>query len=308
MNFIHLFLYFFMFLFLLYFFLNFLTNNILLWWRVFIIITLTFVLLNKIQGDFGNSLNYFLLQEFLGFLFLVFFSTLLQYILLIIKIGISPFHFWITSVFLNLENFILIWFLTFQKLPFLPVLILMFKFLFIYLIILGVVFCYFQLMNIKNYKVMIALSSTESFNWLVVGVLIGVWGFFVMTFYYIVRMVILINYQLFLNYINFYMELFLVFLNVPLSFSFFLKIFILGVSVNYLGYYLLFIIMIIVLSSLSFISWFVNYRAVVNKKYQDQINYFIIFLYFMFIVIFFFRFSKSLLYYLDRIKLKAKEQ
>ena len=164
MNFIHLFIYFFIVLFLLYFFLNLLTNNILLWWRVFIIITLTFVLLNKIQGDFGNSLNYFLLQEFLGFLFLIFFSTLLQYVLLIMKIGIRPFHFWITSVFLNLENFILMWFLTFQKLPFLPVLILIFKFFFIYLIILGVVFCYFQLINIKNYKVIIALSSTESFN------------------------------------------------------------------------------------------------------------------------------------------------
>ena len=145
-------------------FLNFLRINLLIWWSVFIIITLTFIFLNKIQGDFGNSLNYFLLQEFLGFLFLIFFSMFIQYIILIIKVGISPFHFWVVSVFLNLDNYMLIWFLTFQKLPFVPVLLLLFKFIIFFLILLGIIFCYFQLINIKNYKTMLVLSSTESFN------------------------------------------------------------------------------------------------------------------------------------------------
>jgi NADH:ubiquinone oxidoreductase subunit 2 (subunit N) len=127
-------------------------------------ITLSFVLLNKIQGDFRNSLNYFLLQEFLGFAFLIFFIGFLQYIILMIKVGIRPFHFWITSVFLNLDNFILMWFLTFQKFPFLPILLFLFKYLLFFLIILGIFFCYVQIINLKNYKVLVALSSTESFN------------------------------------------------------------------------------------------------------------------------------------------------
>ena len=286
------FIYFFFILFLFYIFLNFLRINLLIWWSVFIIITLTFIFLNKIQGDFGNSLNYFLLQEFLGFLFLIFFSMFIQYIILIIKVGISPFHFWVVSVFLNLDNYMLIWFLTFQKLPFVPVLLLLFKFIIFFLILLGILFCYFQLINIKNYKTILVLSSTESFNWLILGLIIGIWGFFLFTFYYLFSIIFLLNYQIIFNWINYFLEFFLVFLNIPLSFSFFLKIFILNLRIRFLGLSIIFLIIIIFLSSLSFINWFVVYRVFVGKKFQDQINYALIFLYFLFIVIFFFRFSK----------------
>lgn len=286
------FIYFFFILFLFYMFLNFLRINLLIWWSVFIIITLTFIFLNKIQGDFGNSLNYFLLQEFLGFLFLIFFSMFIQYIILIIKVGISPFHFWVVSVFLNLDNYMLIWFLTFQKLPFVPVLLLLFKFIIFFLILLGILFCYFQLINIKNYKTILVLSSTESFNWLIIGLIIGIWGFFLFTFYYLFSIIFLLNYQIIFNWINYFLEFFLVFLNIPLSFSFFLKIFILNLRIRFLGLSIIFLIIIIFLSSLSFINWFVVYRVFVGKKFQDQINYALIFLYFLFIVIFFFRFSK----------------
>lgn len=264
-----------------------------IWWRVFVMITITFILLNKIQGDFVNRLNYFLLQEFLGFLFLVFVSGFFQYFILIIKVGISPFHFWITSVFLNLENYMLMWFLTFQKLPFVPVLFLIFKFIFFLLIFLGVVFCYFQLISLKNYKVILAISSTESFNWLIVGIFIGVFGFFFMVFYYLIRMLFLLNYQIIVNYINYNLEFFLVFLNMPLSFSFFLKIFILNVSVFYYGVFLILVIILMFMSSLCFISWFVNYSIFVNKKFQDQINYYLIFIYFFTLTIFFFHFIKN---------------
>ena len=286
------FIYFFFILFLFYMFLNFLRINLLIWWSVFIIITLTFIFLNKIQGDFSNSLNYFLLQEFLGFLFLIFFSMFIQYIILIIKVGISPFHFWVVSVFLNLDNYMLIWFLTFQKLPFVPVLLLLFKFIIFFLILLGILFCYFQLINIKNYKTILVLSSTESFNWLIIGLIIGIWGFFLFTFYYLFSIIFLLNYQIIFNWINYFLEFFLVFLNIPLSFSFFLKIFILNLRIRFLGLSIIFLIIIIFLSSLSFINWFVVYRVFVGKKFQDQINYALIFLYFLFIVIFFFRFSK----------------
>ena len=268
------------------------TSNVLVWWSVFIIMTMSFVLLNKIQGEFRNSLNYFLLQEFLGFIFLVFITTFLQYILLMMKVGIRPFHFWVLSVFLNLDNYMLLWFLTFQKLPFVPVLFLLFKFVFYFIIFLGVVFCYIQLINIKNYKVILVLSSTESFNWLLLGILMGIWGFLLMVFYYLMRLVVLLNYQILLNRINYYLEFFLVFLNVPLSFSFFLKIFMLNLSVSYFGVMVILIIIIIFLSALSFINWFVSYSSVREKKFQDQINYCQIFLYFLFILVFFFRFSK----------------
>jgi hypothetical protein len=93
MNFIHLFLYYFFFIFFLYFILNILTQNIIVWWSVFIIITMSFVFLHKLQGDYSNSLNYFVLQEFLGFLFLILISFMVQFLVFFIKVGVSPLHF-----------------------------------------------------------------------------------------------------------------------------------------------------------------------------------------------------------------------
>uniref|UniRef100_A0AC35GRN4 Cytochrome b n=1 Tax=Panagrolaimus sp. PS1159 TaxID=55785 RepID=A0AC35GRN4_9BILA len=86
-------------------------------------------------------------------------------------------------------------------------------------------------------------------------------------------MVFLLNYQILLNYINFYLELFLVFLNIPLSFSFFLKIFMLGLAVDIFGFLILFLLIIMVLSSLIYKKY--SFEAVKNYKVLKQLVYFI---------------------------------
>lgn len=289
------FFYYFFLLFLFYFILNSLTQNILVWWRVFIIITLSFVFLHKVQGDFSNSLNYFIIQEFLGFLFLICLGLTIQLLIFFIKVGVSPLHFWIFSVFRNVENYLLIWFLTVQKLPFLPVILYLIKFIFFFLIILGILFCYFHLFIMKNYKFILTLSSTESFNWIVIGLIIGIWGFFFIRIYYFINIILLINYQVFGQVINYYLEFRLVFINIPLSFAFFLKIFIMSLGVIIINFIALFLITIIILSSLSFIGWLVTYSTRVLKKFQDQINIIIIMFFVFFVIIFFFHFSKNII-------------
>lgn len=131
---------------------------------VFVLITITLIFLYKIQGNFDERLNYFVIQEVLGFLFLVFIRTILQLIVLIIKIGISPFHFWIFTVLRKVDNYLLLWFLTIQKLPFLPVLLYLFNLKFMLILLFGVILCYLQLYSMKNFKFMVTISSTESFN------------------------------------------------------------------------------------------------------------------------------------------------
>lgn len=289
------FFYYFFLLFLFYFILNSLTQNILVWWRVFIIITLSFVFLHKVQGDFSNSLNYFIIQEFLGFLFLICLGLTIQLLIFFIKVGVSPLHFWIFSVLRNVENYLLIWFLTVQKLPFLPVILYLIKFIFFFLIILGILFCYFHLFIMKNYKFILTLSSTESFNWIVIGLIIGIWGFFFIRIYYFINIILLINYQVFGQVINYYLEFRLVFINIPLSFAFFLKIFIMSLGVIIINFIALFLITIIILSSLSFIGWLVTYSTRVLKKFQDQINIIIIMFFVFFVIIFFFHFSKNII-------------
>lgn len=272
---------------------NLITLNIILWWRVFVLITLTFIFLQKKLGFFRSSLNYFLLQEFIGFLFLLFLFFNFQIFILFMKVGVSPFHFWIFRVFSGVDNFLLIWFLTFQKLPFLPVLALIFDFKLLIFLILGILICYYQLFVVKNYKLMLALSSTESFNWLLIGLLMGSFGFILFSFYYFINIIFLLNYQNLSLIINFYLELVVVFLNIPLSFSFFLKIFMLNLVSNLVSLIVLFILFSIVLSSLSFIGWLVYFSVNSNKIFRDHLSYYFIVLYTLFFLVYFFRFSKN---------------
>lgn len=144
--------------------LNFFSSNVLLWWRVFLLITVVFVCLSKGVGSYSSVLNYFVIQESLGLFFLVFNFFLLQFFIVILKIGVAPFHFWVFSVTSFLYDWLLMWFLTFQKLPFLPVLVQLFSFKMVFVFFLGVCVCYLQLFVLKSYKNMMIVSSTESFN------------------------------------------------------------------------------------------------------------------------------------------------
>lgn len=258
--------------------------------------TLTFIFLQKKQGDFSNSLNYFLLQEFLGFLFLVFIVLNLQLLVLLMKVGVSPFHFWIFNVFSGSDNFLLMWFLTFQKLPFLPVLLILFKFYLIVLLFFGILFCYYQLFVVKQYKLIFALSSTESFNWLLLGIFMGSLGFIVFSVYYFINILVILSYQTFGFSINFYLELMTIFLNIPLSFRFFVKIFILRVSMGLNRVVVLILLITMVLSSLSFINWLVYYSVRGNKLLSDQLGFYFILIYVFSLIVYFFRFSK--IYYI----------
>lgn len=226
-------------------------------------------------------------------MFLVFVFFNIQLFILLIKVGVSPFHFWIFRVFSSSENFILIWFLTFQKLPFLPVLFFMFSYSYFLLFFVGILFCYYQLFSINNYKFIIALSSTESFNWLLLGIFIGLYGFFFFCFYYFLNICFLINYQNFGVSFNFYLEISLVFLNIPLSFSFFLKIFMLSLVSFLSSFFILFILICILLSSLRFINWLTYYSVSNEKIFSDQLSFYFMIFYFLFFLVYFFHFIKN---------------
>lgn len=301
MNYFHLFFYFFIILMLFYTLVNYLSRNILVWWMVFVIITLTFIFIYKIQGNFDESLNYFLIQEFLGFLFLTCVLFFLQILILIVKIGISPFHFWIFSVLFGVDNFLLLWFLTFQKLPFLPVLLYLMDYLYITLILFGILVCYFQVISILDLKFIIVISSTESFNWLILGLLIGVWGFTLLFFYYFLNVILLLSQQdLFSKYFNYTLEIILVFINAPLTFTFFVKIFILTLFISIDPLISMFLLIMIALYSAAFLSWFVNFLVRRDKIKKNNYGYFYYLFFVTSLFIFCFRFSKN--YYITLIE------
>nr|APX55561.1 NADH dehydrogenase subunit 2 [Ascaris suum]APX55572.1 NADH dehydrogenase subunit 2 [Ascaris suum]APX55584.1 NADH dehydrogenase subunit 2 [Ascaris lumbricoides]WAS08384.1 NADH dehydrogenase subunit 2 [Ascaris lumbricoides] len=245
--------------------LNFFTSNVLVWWSVFLLMTVVFVCLSKGSGSYVGILNYFVIQESLGLFFLVFNVFLLQFFIVMMKVGVAPFHFWVFSVTGSLYDWLLMWFLTFQKLPFLPVLVQLFDFKVFFIFLFGICVCYFQLFVLKGYKSMMVISSTESFNWVVLTCFLSVVNVIYLFFYYVVLMVFLMpnfNVKDF-NFVNW--EVLLVFLNVPFSVSFFIKIFVLSEVFKLDGLFLLFLLLMMFLSMLCFSLWLVN-MSVKNMK------------------------------------------
>lgn len=256
-----------------------LTNNILVWWSIFLIITILFTILNKRNKNYRRIFNYFIIQESLGLIFLIFTNGIFQFFIILIKIGVAPLHFWVFNVTNNILSYALIWFLTFQKLPFLVILLQIFWLNSFYLIFFGLLICFLQIFILKNYKNLIIISSTESFNWIILGLIFSFLNSLYLFFYYFVLIVILINKfnKLNITFINW--ETILVFLNLPFSVSFFVKIFSLREIFKYEEVIILLLLFFIFLSVLSFSYWLINLRIKVNENYtqNNKFLYFIIF-------------------------------
>nr|UXK95534.1 NADH dehydrogenase subunit 2 [Macropostrongyloides mawsonae] len=247
-----------------------LVNNILVWWSVFLMMTLVFVSLNKSVNSYSSLFNYFVMQESLGLFFLMFSYSYVQILIVMFKIGMAPFHFWIFSVTNSVVGFNLMWFLTFQKLPFLLIFLQMMVGKLIFLLMLGLFFCLFQMLLMKTYKNLLILSSTESFNWVTLGFMMSFINVLFIFFYYCVLMVMIIpKFELF-NVNNFIgWETMLVFMNLPFSVNFFVKIFSLSeiFKVQSIGF--LFLLFLMFFSALSLGFWMVN----LSTKFYNIMKY-----------------------------------
>lgn len=260
-------------------FLGIITNNIIIWWSIFLIITIFFILINKGRKRYRSIFNYFVIQESLGLLFLIFRRRILPFFIVLIKIGVAPLHFWIFSVTNNIVNYALIWFLTFQKLPFLIILLQIFWLSSFYLLFFGLFICYIQIFSLKGYKNLLIISSTESFNWIILGLFFSFFNSLYLFIYYFILIFLLIRKftKSNLNFINW--ETVLVFLNIPFRVSFFVKIFSLSEILKFDNIWVLLLLFIIFLSVLSFSFWLVNIRIKNNSNIQNnnKFLYFIIF-------------------------------
>nr|YP_003433887.1 NADH dehydrogenase subunit 2 [Oesophagostomum dentatum]ACX85161.1 NADH dehydrogenase subunit 2 [Oesophagostomum dentatum]BAV82775.1 NADH dehydrogenase subunit 2 [Oesophagostomum dentatum]CAQ56155.1 NADH dehydrogenase subunit 2 [Oesophagostomum dentatum] len=256
-----------------------LVNNILVWWSIFLLMTLVFVMLNKTVNSYSSLFNYFVMQESLGLLFLMFSFGYFQLLIVMFKIGMAPFHFWIFSVTNSVFGFNLMWFLTFQKLPFLLIFLQMMLGNLVYLLMIGLFFCLFQMLLMKTYKNLLILSSTESFNWITLGFLMSFLNILFIFIYYFVLMVLVIPKFEFFNVSNFVgWETMLIFMNLPFSVNFFVKIFSLSeiLKVHSFNFLLLLFMMFFSVLSLSF--WMVNLSTKFNMIFKYNKGLFLFFM------------------------------
>nr|YP_010708754.1 NADH dehydrogenase subunit 2 [Cruznema tripartitum]WCR50921.1 NADH dehydrogenase subunit 2 [Cruznema tripartitum] len=258
--------------FVLFSFISMVTNNIVVYWSLFLMMTLLFIMLNKEMGGYVSNFNYFVIQEVLGLIFLIFSSSFLVFFIILMKIGVAPLHFWIFSITNNMSNLSLIWFLVFQKVP--AFFILMQNFYnYIYFLMFGLLFCYMQLYLMKGQKNMMIISSTESFNWMIIGFMFTFFSPIFLFIYYCLLMLFLLPKVTENQYLDLNMKTILVFLNTPFSVVFFVKVFSL-IEILFNENYL-FILVLMFSMSLSIFSigyWLVNY-SLKDNYFNSNVNY-----------------------------------
>jgi len=184
----------------------FLSNS---WFSIWIIIEInliSFICIIIFDKNIKNELiiNYFLLQSFNSYLFIISFlltNTNLNFIIfffiylsILSKIGLPPFHIWYLKLIINL-NWINLFFLSsIQK--FIPLIILNNilikfnnKFLLIYLIIIRI-FRALKGLNNNNLKIILTYSSIIQISWIILLIFNSE---FIIINYYIIYSIILIN-------------------------------------------------------------------------------------------------------------------
>nr|YP_009742093.1 NADH dehydrogenase subunit 2 [Angiostrongylus mackerrasae]QID77476.1 NADH dehydrogenase subunit 2 [Angiostrongylus mackerrasae] len=249
-----------------------LVNNIFFWWSVFLIMTLLIVFMNKKFLSYSSIFNYFVLQESLGLIFLLLYSNgFLPMLIMMVKIGVAPFHFWLFKVIEGMFGFNLLWFLTVHKLPFLLVFLQLFYLDMIYFLLVGLLVCLFQLFMLKSFKKLLLISTVESFSWIVLSMVMSFFNVLYLFFYYLILMMFLI-YKFDKNegLIGLSWELVLVFMNMPFSISFFIKIISLMEFLKSFGIYMILIMFLMFLSILSLSFWlvFLSTKKLLFGKYS----------------------------------------
>lgn len=248
-------------------------TNIFFWWGVFLLMTIFIVFINKKSFRYSTIFNYFVLQERLGLLFLLLFMSSFPMFIIMIKVGMAPLHFWLFKIVSGIYGFNLVWFLTVHKLPFLLVFLQLYNVELIYFLLLGILLCIFQMFVIKTFKRLLVLSSVESFNWIVVGLIVSFLNVLILFFYYLFLIIILIfKFDLLKGLLNnIRWELVLVFIRIPFTVRFFIKIFSLMEILKSLGVYVMLLLFIMFLSVLSLSFWLIAIRTL--KLLFNKYNY-----------------------------------
>ena len=70
--------------------------------------TIIILFINKGYISFSRIFNYFVLQESLGLLFLLLFFGFFPFLIIIIKVGVAPLHFWVFKVINGMLGFNLV--------------------------------------------------------------------------------------------------------------------------------------------------------------------------------------------------------
>lgn len=204
---------------------------LLLLWRLYFVLGMLFYRVPVLV-----LYNYFIYQEVLGLLFLINLRRIFPYLLLMAKVGVSPFHVWGFYLLDYLGGPLFIWFIVYQKVVILPLLV--FVLLLRHgLVILGLLGLYCSMVGTLSLKSLVYISATESLRWLLlVGVFCTIDFYMLSFFYFVVR-----YYFVSSSYKRTWSRLILVLIlfSLPFTLRFFIKFFVLCAASSIVFYIVL---------------------------------------------------------------------
>jgi hypothetical protein len=199
-----------------------LITNIIFLWRILFIFSLFFIIIRKIFFISINLLiNYIIFQEFLGFIFLLNITHWIQLIVIFIKRGTAPLHFWMFFIINYLKRFLIIWIFLINKLIYYCIYLYIIC-NWVYLLLLGILFVYIQIIKHTHFKILFMYSSLESFNWILIGLIFSIIRFLIFYIFYLMTYLIIIN--LFFSNFFYLFDTIFIFIALPFRFRFILKI------------------------------------------------------------------------------------
>jgi len=213
-----------------------LSRNLLVWWRVLIVTTLVFLTAVKTNMESYRIVKYFIIQEAarltIGVLILFSIPLLLIRIMIMIKVALAPFHFWVITALHSLNGWPFRWVVTFQKLPGILILTQLMDNKGLVLLILGRALCSLQIILVSKPKTVILLSTTVTSSWVVITIFDNFFNLVFLSTYF-VGVALLLNERVREQSMNVEYILILVLIRFPLTLIFMFKVGILLITLKF---------------------------------------------------------------------------
>jgi len=171
--------------------------------------------------------KYFVIQEVasltIGVMILFSLPVIIVMVIVIIKVALAPFHFWVIGALQSLNGWPFSWVITFQKLPGMLILTQIVDLKGFVLLALGRVLCALQMIATVKPKTIILLSTTVTSSWVVMTMFDGVFNLVFLRAYFL-GVALLLNERISEQQLNVEYLFMLVLLRFPLTLMFIFKV------------------------------------------------------------------------------------
>lgn len=199
-------------------------------------VTLIFLTAVKTNFESYRIVKYFIVQETagltIGVIILFSMPILLIGIIIIIKLAIAPFHFWVVTALQSLQGWPFRWVVTFQKLPGTLMLTQILDAKRFVLLVIGRILCSIQMMITFKPKTIILLSTTVTSRWVIITIFDSIFNLVFISAYFL-GVALLLNESVREQGIDVEYLFMLVLLRFPLTIIFIFKVGILLLTVKF---------------------------------------------------------------------------